>query len=153
MVIFFMEEKVNSFESFLNRINIDFFIKEISDFENKIAENKWSKKEILGHLIDSCMNNLKRITEIQYHEKPYKIIPYNQDALVKANNYQNKNSQELFELWLQLNFQILHVIKSQRKENLAFQLILSNGINSNLEFLIEDYIDHFDYHIKQINPR
>ena len=153
MVIFFMEEKVNSFESFLNRINIDFFIKEISDFENKIAEMKWSKKEILGHLIDSGINNLQRFTEIQFLEKPYKIRPYNQDELVKANNYQNKNSQELFELWLQLNFQILHVIKSQRKENLAFQLILSNGINSNLEFLIEDYIDHFDYHIKQINPR
>ncbi len=93
-----MEEKVNGFESFLNQINIEFFIEEISDFENKIADMKWSKKEILGHLIDSGINNLQRFTEIQFLEKPYKIRPYNQDELVKANNYQNKNSQELFEL-------------------------------------------------------
>lgn len=28
--------------------------------------NKWSKQEILGHLIDSAINNLKRFTEIQF---------------------------------------------------------------------------------------
>ncbi len=146
-----MEEKVNGFESLLKQIDIDFFLDEISDFENKASEFKWSKKEILGHLIDSCINNLQRFTEIQFYEKPYKISTYNQDELVKANNYQNKNSKELVELWLQLNFQLLHVIKNQTKETLAFQLILPNGNRSNLEFLIEDYIDHFYHHFKQIN--
>lgn len=148
-----MEEKVNGFESFLNQINIEFFIEEISDFENKIAEMKWSKKEILGHLIDSGINNLQRFTEIQFLEKPYKIRPYNQDELVKTNNYQNKNCLELFELWFQLNLQLLHVIKNQTKETLAYQLILPNGNHTNLQFLIEDYFDHFYYHLKQINPR
>lgn len=27
---------------------------------------KWSKKEILGHLIDSSVNNFKRLTEAQF---------------------------------------------------------------------------------------
>lgn len=148
-----MEEKINEFESFLNQIYIDFFIEEISDFENKITETKWSKKEILGHLIDSGINNLQRFTEIQFFEKPYIIRPYNQDELVKANNYQNKNSNELYELWLQLNVQVLHIIKNQTKETLAYQLILPNGNLSNLEFLIEDYFDHFYYHLKQINSK
>lgn len=129
-----MEKKINEFESFLNQINIDFFIEEVSDFENKITETKWSKKEILGHLIDSGINNLQRFTEIQFLEKPYKIKPYNQDELVKANNYQNKNSHELYELWLQLNIQILHIIKSHTKETLAYQLILPNGNLSNFNF-------------------
>jgi ribosome biogenesis SPOUT family RNA methylase Rps3 len=31
---------------------------------------KWSKKQILGHLVDSGINNLQRFTEIQFEEKP-----------------------------------------------------------------------------------
>lgn len=45
----------------------------------KISPEKWSKKEILGHLIDSGINNLQRFTEIQYESKPYKIRKYKQD--------------------------------------------------------------------------
>ncbi len=33
---------------------------------NKPAPGKWSKQEILGHLIDSAINNLKRFTDAQY---------------------------------------------------------------------------------------
>lgn len=148
-----MEEKIIKFESFLNRIDFENFINIILDFEVKPSEYKWSKKEILGHLIDSGINNLQRFTEIQFLEKPYRIRPYNQDELVKANNYQNKNSQELVELWLQLNIQILHIIKNQTNETLAYQIELPNGNFSDLKFLIEDYFDHFYYHLKQINPK
>jgi hypothetical protein len=148
-----MEEKINEFELFLNQITIEFFIEEIPDFDHKIAETKWSKKEILGHLIDSGSNNLQRFTEIQFLEKPYKIRPYNQDELVKANNYQNKNSQDLLELWLKLNLQILHVIKNQTQETLTYQIQLPNGNFSDFKFLIEDYFNHFYYHLKQINTK
>lgn len=41
-------------------------LKQFSDEEllSRPAENKWSKKEILGHLIDSVVNNLKRFTDM-----------------------------------------------------------------------------------------
>ena len=51
------------------------------------APSKWSKKEILGHLVDSGVNNLQRFTEIQFHPKPYVLRNYNQDELVKINDY------------------------------------------------------------------
>lgn len=41
---------------------------------SKPAPGKWSKLEILGHLIDSAINNLKRFTEIQFLPQPYKVI-------------------------------------------------------------------------------
>jgi len=33
--------------------------------------HKWSRKEILGHLCDSAINNLERFIKIQYEEQPY----------------------------------------------------------------------------------
>lgn len=40
------------------------------------APGKWSQKEILGHLIDSGINNLQRFTEIQFSPQPYPIQKY-----------------------------------------------------------------------------
>jgi hypothetical protein len=54
-------------------------IDQITDFIKKTPEKnlsmtlnpkKWSKKQILGHLVDSGINNLQRFTEIQFEEKP-----------------------------------------------------------------------------------
>ncbi|WP_291135528.1 DinB family protein [Flavobacterium sp. UBA7663] len=141
-----MKDKILKLELLLD----NFTLQTITNFELKINDIKWSKKEILGHLIDSAINNLQRFTEIQYYEKPYKIRPYNQDALVKYNHYQNKNNQDLFDLWLHLNRHILEIIKNQTDKSLEYQLILPNGTLTNLQFLIEDYIEHLFYHVSQI---
>lgn len=116
----------------------------------KMAVDKWSRKEILGHLIDSAINNIQRFTEIQDSTKPYQIRTYNQDELVRANNYQHKSTVELFGLWEQLNLQVLHIIRSQTKESLRYALILPNGETKDLNFLIRDYVDHLEHHLNQI---
>jgi len=51
---------------------------------------------------------------------------------------------------LQLNRHILEIIKNQTDKTLAYQLILPNGTLTNLQFLIEDYIEHLFYHVLQI---
>ncbi|HMG66762.1 MAG TPA: hypothetical protein VK588_03715 [Chitinophagaceae bacterium] len=40
------------------------------DYNLRPAENKWSKKEILGHMIDSAQNNIRRFLVAQYDERP-----------------------------------------------------------------------------------
>ena len=146
-----MKEKLEAFDLLLNKLSIVCFTNLIKDFEHKSSEDKWSKKEILGHLIDSAINNIQRFTEIQYSEKPYQIRPYNQNELVKWNDYQNKNNQDLYDLWLQLNNHILHIIRNQTTETLQYQIILTNDKKANLEFLIQDYFDHFYHHLHQIS--
>ena len=71
--------------------------------------------------------------------------------LVKFNNYQNTNDQDLYDLWLQLNTDILHIIRNQTTETLRYQIILTTGEVATLEFLIQDYFDHFYHHLHQIN--
>lgn len=148
-----MKEKFETFDLLLNKLTVICSPNSIKDFEQKLSENKWSKKEILGHLIDSAINNIQRFTEIQYTEKPYKIRPYNQNELVKWNDYQNKNNQDLYDLWLQLNNHILHIIRNQTTETLQYQVILTTGEVATLEFLIQDYLDHFYHHLQQISSQ
>lgn len=147
-----MEETLQKFELLLNRFDVLYSTNSIDDFEFKITPNRWSKKEILGHLIDSAINNIQRFTEIHTFEKPYIIRAYNPDDLVKSNDYQNKNNQELLELWIRLNHHVIHLLKNQTDETLNYQLILPNGATANLKFLIEDYFAHLYHHLHQINP-
>lgn len=142
-----MINKIDEFESFLNN---QFNAEAIADFDAKPSETRWSKKEILGHLVDSAINNLQRFTEIQYHEKPYQIRSYNQDELVKANAYQNKDTQELFRLLTALNRQIVYLVKNQTESTLKYEVILPNQTKTDLKFIIEDYFDHFYHHLNQI---
>lgn len=107
----------------------------------------------MGHLIDSALNNLKRFTEINYFEKPYNVIPYNQDELVKANNYQQKNTADLVKLLIALNRQIIFLMKNQTEENLKYKIVLPNQQEADLHFLMVDYIEHFYHHFKQIDSK
>ena len=83
------------------------------DFSKKISYDRWSKKEILGHLIDSGINNLQRFTEIQFQNKPYQVRKYKQEELVKANDYQNADTKQLLDFWLALNYRIGNLIENQ----------------------------------------
>ncbi len=114
------------------------------------APGKWSKKQILGHLIDSAVNNLRRFTEIQFSSRPYPIQTYNQDELVKANDYQNADIQELIILWLSLNRRIQQVMLLQTEQTLSYPIILPGGENADLRFLMLDYVDHLEHHVRQI---
>ena len=37
----------------------------------KISPEKWSNKEVIGHLIDSAQSNIRRFVVAQYEDKPY----------------------------------------------------------------------------------
>lgn len=122
--------------------------------DNAILETKnpakWSKKEILGHLVDSAIHNLVRFTEINYLEKPYHHRPYNQNDLVSLNQYQTIDTNELVQLWLSLNKQIIRIFKSIDHKALDYQIILNDQSVIDLKFLMTDYVEHLEHHINQI---
>src|SRR5438045_3585619 len=73
------------------------------EFSSKPNINKWSRKEELGHLVDSAHNNLRRFIVGQYETNP-KII-YEQNVWVRVSGYSNQPSSQLIELWILLNTQ------------------------------------------------
>ena len=120
------------------------------DYALKPAPNKWSRKETLGHLIDSAQNNIQRFIRGQY-EKDSSII-YNQDRWVELNRYQDATLAELVNLWKLLNERIIHIIDAISEGDLK-NTSLIKGERFTLEWLIEDYIRHLEHHLNQINTR
>jgi len=116
------------------------------------APGKWSKKEILGHLIDSAINNLKRFTEVQFLPQPYKVVSYSQDELVEVNHYQDLPLAHLLDLWAALNRQIIYVVKNIPVKHLEFPVDpqYDNGEIRTLDWIICDYVAHMEHHLKQV---
>jgi DinB family protein len=58
------------------------------------APGKWSKKEILGHLIDSASNNHQRFVRLQLSER-VELPGYAQDDWVRVQRYQDQPWQQI----------------------------------------------------------
>ncbi len=145
-----MKETAAKLEN-LVKIGFDYISKSSEqELSKKINDKTWSKKEVMGHLIDSGINNLQRFTEIQFEEKPYKIRKYNQNELVIANDYQNSDTNEFVQLWISINNRIKNIMLQQSETSLNFEIELDHGKISDLKFLIKDYVDHLEHHLKQI---
>ena len=70
----------------------------------------WSRKEILGHLIDSAANNHQRIVRACYHAAT-NFPPYRQNEWVQIQQYNQVAWRELVELWMAYNRHLSHIIE------------------------------------------
>lgn len=125
-------------------------------FDIKPSANKWSKKEILGHLCDSAVNNLSRFLRAQFEAPPFEIVSYDQDKWVILNHYNEMTTDDVTGYWITLNRQIVRVIINIPADILAIECILGNAAFredeavKSLLWLIEDYLLHMEYHLRQI---
>lgn len=126
------------------------------DLSFKKSPGKWSKKEILGHLCDSAINNLSRFVRAQFEEQPFKITPYAQDDWVIINHYNDMDTDAILNYWVSLNKQIVQIVSGIPEEKLAVTIELGDAAfredasDKNLLWLIEDYVVHMEYHLKQV---
>ncbi|MBA3647448.1 MAG: GNAT family N-acetyltransferase [Chitinophagales bacterium] len=120
-----------------------------NEWSLKTALTKWSKKQILGHLIDSASNNHQRFVRAQYTNKL--ISPrYMQEEWVTLQNYQHQNIEQLISLWFAYNMQLAWVIENMHYEMLKIPCIVGDENPVTLQFLVEDYISHLLHHSSQI---
>jgi hypothetical protein len=115
-------------------------------WNKKTLPGKWSRKEILGHLCDSAMNNIRRFVVSQYEEN--NLIVYRQDDWVALQDYQSADIKDIITLWKLLNEQILRISKKIPAGK------LNNNCNTpephTIGWLMEDYITHLKHHLDQI---
>jgi hypothetical protein len=125
-------------------------LKKIDDeeFSRRPSPDKWSKKEILGHLIDSATNNHQRFVRIQFENIP--TITYDQVNWSIFSNHNQFDVKYLISFWTAYNRHLAELIRLIPTDNLEKECIISQGKKVTLEWLIEDYIRHLEHHLKQI---
>lgn len=119
------------------------------EFSAQLSD-KWSKKEIVGHLCDSATNNHHRFIKIQYEKQPFKAVPYNQVNWVSIQDYQSMPTSEIVSFWTTLNSQIVRVISRIPSEKLSYLCDIGDNKSITLLELIQDYLRHMDHHLIQI---
>ncbi|HEY0547568.1 MAG TPA: DinB family protein [Pyrinomonadaceae bacterium] len=128
--------------------------------ERRVADGKWSPKEIVGHLIDSAANNHQRFVRAQFTDD-LDFPGYEQEAWVAAQCYQRESWPQLIALWRAYNQHLRHVVSCIPEEKLK-QLRARHSLDriawrlvgadqpATLEYLIRDYIAHLKHHLSQI---
>jgi DinB superfamily len=116
----------------------------------KAGPDKWSKKEIIGHLIDSAQINLQRFIRSTYTENF--TLTYDQAEWVDAQHYISADINELLELWRLLNRQIMRVLEKYPPERLKVQCDTGKTTICfhTIEHLAQDYVNHLNHHLKAI---
>jgi hypothetical protein len=141
----------NSLEALVKTSVNDFNKIADAEWDDKPNPLKWSKKEILGHLIDSAVNNLKRFNEIQFlSEQPYIVQKYQQEDLVRTNRYQDLPVEHIITLWASVNMQIAYVLQELSTELLSTEILTPEGETKTLGWLVDDYVVHLRHHLAQI---
>jgi hypothetical protein len=118
------------------------------DTSQPAAGGKWSKKQILGHLIDSAANNHQRFVRLQLTVELH-MPSYEQDGWVRANAYLTRPWNDLVALWSAYNRHLAHVIGHIDPEHLDNTWTTDSGAYD-LGFLASDYVVHLKHHVEQI---
>jgi hypothetical protein len=124
-----------------------------AEFYAKPDPCKWSKIEILGHLIDSAQNNLRRFICVQY-ESEIPRIAYEQAAWVTANGYHAAKPEDIIHLWRLMNERVISVLNGMNEEHYS-KLVntAQDGVQHqhySIFALADDYVSHMKHHVNQI---
>lgn len=101
-------------------------------FNAKISLEKWSNKEILGHLIDIATNNHQRFVRVQFEEKP--SISYHQDNWNMYSFYQQLGKEQMIHFWAAYNKHLLSIIKHIPNDSLHHECVVGDHVYSHSIF-------------------
>lgn len=118
----------------------------------KPGPNVWSRKEELGHLIDSATNNHIRFVRAAL-EPEYRGPGYEQDAWVRLHAYHEMAWADLIDFWERYNLFLAALVRRIPDGALPKECAVGASPPVTLRFLIEDYLLHMQHHIDHILRR
>lgn len=135
----------------------------ISDWENKLLalteeqitvkrniQNR-NIKQILGHLIDSSVNNHHRIVRLQYLKRlTFPDYQPDNDTWIHIQNYENRDWRTLIQFWKQYGMHISYIMNQVTVSEL--NNLWTDGFIEpiTLENIIIGFPEHFELHLNEI---
>jgi hypothetical protein len=112
-------------------------------------EGGWTRKQIVGHLLDSAANNRQRFVRATA-DGSYAGPKYAQDAWVTAHGYAGQPWFTLLNWW-EVEHEILACVVGRiPEERLDASCTVGDNAPVTLRFLIEDYLVHQRWHLAQL---
>jgi hypothetical protein len=125
----------------------------LTDF--RISEDKWTLKEIVGHLIDSASNNHQRFIRLKLSDE-IEFPDYRNGEWLQIQNHNDMKFSDLLLLFFYYNRLMTYVILSICEESLDHRWNIAWDENSTfitLERLANHYVDHIKKHMTHFKER
>lgn len=117
--------------------------------ESPLRSGGWSRKQIIGHLIDSASNNHQRFVRASLQDS-LDFPGYDQEGCVRSQAPQEVEWPLLVALWAYYNRYLAHVIARIPAAKLETTCRIGSGEPVTLGFLATDYVTHLLHHLRQI---
>ncbi len=112
----------------------------------------WSRKQILGHLIDSASNNHQRFVRAMLQDELH-WPGYDQSGNVRVQRFQDAPWRDLVGLWAAYNRFLAHVIAGIPDAKRTTPCWIGEYPVMTLEELTADYLRHLEHHLDQIRAK
>jgi hypothetical protein len=112
-------------------------------------EGGWTRKEIVGHMLDSATNNRQRFVRAAI-EGAYTGPGYEQQAWVDAHGYAGQPWETLLNWWESEHEILISIVDHIPEEKLDASCVVADEAPVSLRFLIEDYVRHQQWHLRQV---
>jgi len=116
------------------------------------AGRAWSRKQILGHLIDSAANNHQRLVRGQ-NEPVVRVPNYAQEHWVASQKYGDRTWHDLVDLWCGYKRHLAHVIAAITESRRSIPVEIGADPSVTLSWVALDYVGHTQHHLGQIFRR
>lgn len=126
-------------------------LRQVSGEESKapIRAGGWSRRQVMGHLIDSASNNHQRFVRAALQDS-LEFPPYEQNEWVRVQAAADADWPLLVALWAEYNRYLAHVVAHLPPAKLDVPVRIGQSEPVTLQFLAEDYLAHMVHHLRQI---
>ena len=126
-------------------------LRAISELESAkpVLSGGWSRKEVIGHLVDSASNNHQRFVRAAL-QTSLEFPAYDQVGNAHVEAFQEAGWSLLVSLWADYNRYLAHVLAHLPPSKLDTVCRIGPGSPVTLEFLARDYLRHLVHHLAQI---
>lgn len=115
-----------------------------------LSDDKWSLKEIIGHLIDSASNNHQRFVRLQ--NENILIFPVYHFDWIKIEKFNKVKFIDLISLFKYFNILLAHLIENVSESKLP-NIWEREDKEVTLKEIMTDYLRHLKDHIKHFEER
>ncbi|MFZ0960360.1 MAG: DinB family protein [Terriglobia bacterium] len=133
---------VNSAEAILRRVSAE-------ESRAPVLAGGWSRRQVLGHLIDSASNNHQRFVRASLADS-LEFPAYDQNGWARVQSAEEADWSLLVALWANYNRYLAHVMAHLSVAKLDVPIRIGQNEPVTLAFVAKDYLRHLVHHLGQM---